>query len=183
MTTPILHLTQRDDSLRVMDSYYATFERNTLWDSVHNNSLYMFIRTPILHELARREDPEIMDYCEKMLKGDIEEWFVGLKVLGTLGTKEAFNRLVDLYQETHPHKRSYIICHAARAVKTKSQATKFKKMVMSVAACGQLDITGWTDLAVATLHAVCKRVGIKVSGYTPKGKKSSLATRTKIVST
>ena len=171
MTTPKLHLTRRDDSLRVMDSYYATFQSDTLWNTINNDSLYLFIRIPILHELARREDPGIMDYCDRMLKGDIEEWFVGLKVLGSLGTPEAFARLVSLYQEEHPHKRTYIIHQVARTVKKKSQVTAFKKMILSIAACGQLDVTGWTDLAIETLQSVCKRLDIVVIGDIPMAKK------------
>ncbi len=161
-----------------MHSYYAEFDSESLWERVNDDSTYLFVRTPMMLELARRGDPKIMDLCESLLKsGEIEQWFVALKTLACLANEQACQRLIDLYQESKPHKRSYIVSYAAQTVGNQHQS-EFKKMVLAFAATGTVDITGWTETSIKALRSVCKRLGIKVKSVKKPRQKSPKAPAT-----
>lgn len=162
MDNPTLRLTSRQQSFHTLKSYYSVVDSDELWSRVQDETLLLFVKAPLLFELARRNDSNLLDYCEKLLNGTVEEWFLALRVMGRLGTKHVFTRLEDLYLETPPHKRSHIVGYAAQAMVLKKHRPVFKKMLLSIVCKGHLDVTGWTDLALETLDSVCKRMDIEI---------------------
>jgi hypothetical protein len=145
-----------------MDSYYAKFESNDLWERVNDESAYLFVRTPMIFELARRGDNRILDFCEDLISsGDIEEWFVGLRILAHFKNDAACERFIELFQEAPLPRRIYIAKYMGMVVNRKFK-TEFKKIAMTMVGCGTLEVTGWTESAIACLKSTCKRLGIHV---------------------
>ncbi len=145
-----------------MDSYYNNFDSDDLWVRINDKSTYLFIRTPMMFELARRNDIRIMDFCEELLKsGDVEEWFVALRVFSSMGNDSACQRLIDLYIASPPHRRGYIAIHTAMTTGPCFEKD-FNRIAVSMAAAGTLDVSGWTDTALSCLKSSCKRIGIEM---------------------
>ena len=162
MTRPQLILTRNESNLRVMDSYYRSFDSDDLWERVSDDSTFLFIRTPMMFELARRNDKRLLNLCEKLFaSGDIEEWFVALRTITYVRGDVACGRLIDLFKDSPPHRRSYIAKYVGMVVEEKYR-NEFKKIVLVLSACGSLDVTSWTDVAVSCLHSCCKRLGIDI---------------------
>ncbi len=162
MTKPQLILTSTDGHIRVMDSYYNSFDADDLWEKANDSSTYLFVRTPMMIELARREDSRILDLCESLLKsGEIEEWFVALRVLASMKNDVSCSWLIDLYKESEPHRRSYIAKYTAMVVGPKN-VSEFKKIALSISAAGTINVSGWTKTALKCLKSSCKRLGIVI---------------------
>lgn len=162
MTQPQLLLTRNDTRLRVMESYYSSFDTNDLWKRVNDSTVYLFVRAPMIFELAKRGDERILKLSEELIKsGNIEEWFVGLRILAHFKNDPACERFIELYQESPPHRRIYIAKYMGMVV-NKKFITEFKKIALAMAGCGILEVTGWTDSAINCLKSTCKRLGIHV---------------------
>jgi hypothetical protein len=162
MTRPQLVLTRNESNFRVIDSYYTAFNSDDLWNRVSDKSTYLFIRAPMMFELARRSDRRILDLCEKLLASrDIEEWFVGLRTMTYVRSNIACERLMELYKGSPPHRRRYIAKYVGMVVEEKYR-TEFRKIALSLSACGSFDVTGWTNVAMSCLKSSCKRLGIDI---------------------
>ena len=140
---------------------HADTDRTQLWELVDDQDVHLILRAPGLIELARRRDSGVLDYCENLLESDnSEEWFLGVKTIAELGTQESIDRLVMIYASSLDEKRRYILHLIAKTLTTEN-VHPFSIMVRELAAPGEVDITGWTSAAVATLQGVCKRMGVE----------------------
>jgi hypothetical protein len=133
-----------------------------LWALVRDEAVHLILREPGLLELARRRDSELLDFCETMLSsGNIDDWFVAVKTIASIGTRKTIDRLVMIYANTHSEDRRFITNLVAKVLTT-DFVHPFSIMIRELAVPGELDITGWTSTAIATLQDVCKRFGIEV---------------------
>jgi hypothetical protein len=115
-------------------------------------------------ELARRQDPILMDHCEKLLLSeDYEDWLMGIDLLVALGTLEAVDRLILVYAQSLNDERRHVLCMVAKIL-TAEHIKPFSIMVREVACPGELDVSGWTKTAISTLLDVCKRFGVATDG-------------------
>jgi hypothetical protein len=102
-----------------------------------------------------------MDYCESLLKSDdYELWLTALATLSAIGTYDAVDRLILVYAHSLNEDRRVVLSRVARIL-TAEHIKPFSIMVREVACPGEIDITGWTKVAIATLQNACKRFGIK----------------------
>ncbi|MHA1965950.1 MAG: hypothetical protein ACXACG_14115 [Candidatus Thorarchaeota archaeon] len=124
----------------------------------------MILKKPALLELARRQDPLLMDYCERLLGSeDYEDILLGINILVALGTHDAVDRLILVYAHSLNDERKHVLCMVAKIL-TAEHVKPFSIMVREVAVPGELDVSGWTKTAVSTLKDVCKRFGVETSG-------------------
>ncbi len=146
--------------------YSATTLQDTLseslWDTAKCEELHILLREPALLELARRQEPGVLSYCDKLLVSeDQERWFSALKILETLNTYDAVQRLLVVcgYSGTGDRK---IVMHVLARVLTPAHRENFRRILRSMVAPGVLDVAGWTPTALAVLKAVCIERGINV---------------------
>ena len=67
----------------------------SLWDTVNDSSIHILLREPALLELARRKEPGVLSYCDKLLLSEDQEcWFSALKTLETLNTYDSVQKLL-----------------------------------------------------------------------------------------
>lgn len=162
MTQPQLRLLSRLSSIEDHTPLYVDIDSSRLWDLVLDERVHLVLRRPVLLELARRKDPVLMDYCENLLKSDdYEEWFTGLNTISTIGTSEAVDRLILVYARSLSPDRRIVLNSVARIL-TAEHIKAFSIMVRDVAVPGDLDVTGWTRVAISTLEDTCKRFGIEI---------------------
>lgn len=141
---------------------YVGVESVRLWDLVRDKSVHLILKKPALQELADRRDKVLIHYCEDLIQSEtFDEWLVGVEILSTLGTSAAIERLIALYTQTNLTDRRRVT-YALAKVLTAECVHPFGIMVRELAKPGQLDVTGWTLVAIATLKHVCKRFGVKV---------------------
>jgi hypothetical protein len=134
----------------------------SLWDTAKDESLHIILREPALLELARRQEPGVLSYCDKLLLSDDQEcWFSALKVLEVLNTYDAAQRLLVVcgYSGTADRK---IVMHVLARVLTPSHSEGFRRILRSLISPGTLDVTGWSTTAIRVLKAVCIEQGIEV---------------------
>jgi hypothetical protein len=134
----------------------------SLWDTAKDESLHILLREPSLLELARRREPGILAYCDKLLFADDQEkWFSALKVLETLNTYDATQRLLVIcgYSGTRDRK---IVMNALARVLTAAHQEGFRRILRSMISPGVLDVTGWSPTALRVLKSVCVEQRIKV---------------------
>jgi hypothetical protein len=134
----------------------------SLWDTVKDESLHIILREPALLELARRQEPGVLSYCDKLLNSeDYESWFSGLRVLETLNTYDASQRLLVIcgYSGTGDRK---IVMHVLARILTDSHREGFRRILRSMITPGTLDVSGWSPIAFRVLKAVCIELGIEV---------------------
>ncbi|MFX1560069.1 MAG: hypothetical protein ACFFBL_05750 [Promethearchaeota archaeon] len=143
---------------------YVDVDSARLWNLVEDNSVQLILKRPALLELARRQDPLLMDHCENLLGSeDYEAWLMGIDLLVALGTHDAVDRLVLEYAHSLNGERKHVLCMVAKIL-TAEHVKPFSIMVRTVACPGELDVSGWTKTAVSTLMDVCKRFGIDTCG-------------------
>jgi len=162
MTPPLrLRLVCHPPSRPEHTPLHADTDRMQLWELVNDQEVHLILRAPGLMELARRRDAGVIDYCENLLESDnSEEWFLGVKTIAELGTQEGIDRLVMIYAASLDEKRRYIMHLIAKTLTTEN-VHPFSIMVRGLTTSGEVDITGWTSTAVATLQDVCKRMGVE----------------------
>ena len=134
----------------------------SLWDTAKDESLHILLREPALLELARRREPGILAYCDKLLfADDQEQWFSALKVLETLNTYDASQRLLVIcgYSGTRDRK---IVMNALARVLTTAHQEGFRRVLRSMITPGVLDVAGWSPTALRVLRSVCSEQRIKV---------------------
>lgn len=134
----------------------------SLWDTVQDNSLHIILREPALLELARRQEPGVLSYCDKLLLSEDQEcWFSALKTLETLNTYDAVQRLLVICGTSGTRDRKVVMNVLARVL-TDSHREGFRRIIRSMVTPGKLDVTGWSPTALRVLRAVCMEQGIDV---------------------
>ena len=164
MTQPRLRLLSTPSHIENHTPLYVDVDSARLWNLVEDTTVHLILRKPALLELARRQDTLLMDYCEKLLGSeDYEGWLMGLDLLVALGTADAVDRLVLVYAQSLNDERRHVLCMVAKIL-TAEHVKPFSIMVRELACPGDLDVSGWTRIAISTLKDVCKRFGIDVYG-------------------
>jgi len=160
MTQPQLRLLSRPSQCEDHTPLHVDVDSARLWDLIFDEKVHLVLRRPALSELARRKDPKLMDYCEDLLQSDdYEEWLTALSTLSAIGTNEAVDRLILVYAHSLNEERRVVLSHVAKIL-TAEHIKPFSIMVREVACPGEIDITGWTRVAISTLQNICKRFGI-----------------------
>jgi hypothetical protein len=161
MTQPQLRLLSRPSLREDHTPLHVDVDSARLWDLIFDESVHLVLRRPALAELARRQDPKLMDYCEELLKSDdYELWLTALGALSAIGTNEAVDRLIMVYAHSLNEDRRVVLSYVAKIL-TAEHIKPFSIMVRDVAFPGEIDITGWTKVAISTLQDTCKRFGIE----------------------
>jgi hypothetical protein len=102
-----------------------------------------------------------MDHCEQLLSSDdYEKWLTGLITLSAIGSHDAVDRLILAYAHTLNDDRKIVLSIVAKIL-TAEHVKPFSIMLREVAVPGEIDITGWTRVAISTLEDVCKRFGLE----------------------
>ena len=136
-------------------------DRAQLWELVNDETVHLILKASGLMELARRRDPEVLDYCKNLLdSGNSDEWYLGIKVIAAMGNAEAIETLLMIYASSLNGDRKYITGILAQNL-TIDYVHPFTIMLRELAVPGELDITGWTSVAVATLQDACDKRGIE----------------------
>ena len=134
----------------------------SLWDTIKDTSLHILLREPALLELARRKEPGVLSYCDKLLLSEDQEcWFSALKTLESLNTYDSVQRLLVVCGYSGTGDRQ-IVMHILARVLTASHREGFRRILRSMITPGTLDVTGWSPTALRVLKAVCVELGIDV---------------------
>ena len=161
MTQPQLRLLSRPSVSEDHTPLHVDVDSARLWDLIHDEKVHLVLKRPALAELARRNDQLLMDYCETLLKSDdCEEWLTGLATLSAIGTHEAVDRLILVYAHSLNEDRRVVLSYVAKIL-TAEHVKPFSIMVREVAVPGEIDVTGWTRVAISTLRNACKRFGVE----------------------
>ena len=164
MTQPRLRLLSTPSHIENHTPLYVDVDSAQLWNLVEDETVHLILRKPALLELARRQDPLLMDYCEKLVSSEnYEDWLMGINILVELGTHDAVDRLILVYAQSLNDERRHVLCMVAKIL-TAEHVKPFSIMVREVACPGELDVSGWTKTAISTLKDVCKRFGIETYG-------------------
>lgn len=162
MTTAQLRLTSQPSPMPY-PPLHADTPTVKLWQLARDDTVHLILREPSLLELARRRDPELLPFCEKILlsSGDTNEWLVGCKTIAAIGTRNAIDKLIMLYARSISENRQFIINMVAQIL-TAEHVRPFSIMARELTVVGELDVSGWTKTAIATLQDVCKRQNVEV---------------------
>ncbi len=161
MTHSQLRLLSRSLSFEDHTPLHVDVDSSRLWDLIHDENVHLVLRRPALLELARRKDPDLMDYCENLLKSDdYEEWLTGLNTMTAIGTSEIVDSLILVYARSISSDRRVVLNCVARIL-TAEHVKAFSIMVRDAAVPGEIDVTGWTKVAISTLEDTCRRFGIE----------------------
>ncbi len=160
-TKPQLRLVSHPPSRPEHTPLHADADRTQLWELVRDQDIHLVLRGPALLELARRRDPDLLSFCDTLLKSaNKEQWLLAVKAISTFDTTESLEQLVMIFAtSTDPDDREFIIMLVARTL-TADFVRPFSIMVRDLAKPGTIDISGWTRSAIATLQDVCKRYSI-----------------------
>jgi hypothetical protein len=161
MTIPQLRLLSRPYQVENHTPLYVDVDSARLWDLVNDCSVHLILRKPALLELARRNDSNLVDYCEQLLSSDdYEKWLTGLFTLSAIGNHDAVDRLILAYAHAINEDRKTVLSIVAKIL-TAEHVKPFSIMVREVAVPGEIDITGWTRVAISTLEDACRRLSIE----------------------
>lgn len=164
MTQPRLRLLSTPSHIENHTPLYVDVDSARLWNLVKDETVHLILRKPALLELARRQDPLLMDHCERQLGSEnYDDWLMGISMLVALGTPDAVDRLILVYAQSLNDERRHVLCMVAKIL-TAEHVKPFSIMVREVACPGELDVSGWTMTAISTLRDVCKRFGIETYG-------------------
>lgn len=134
----------------------------SLWDTAKDEELHILLREPALVELAQRQEPGVLAFCDKLLLSDNQErWFSALKILEALNTYDAVQRLLVICGYSGTGERRIVLDVLARIL-TPAHREGFRRILRSIVAPGVLDISGWTPTALSVLKSVCLESGIDV---------------------
>lgn len=161
MTQPQLRLLSRPSLREDHTPLHVDVDSARLWDLIFDEQVHLVLRRPALTELARRQDSKLMDYCEELLQSDdYELWLTALSTLSAIGTNDAVDRLILVYAHSLNEDRRVVLFHVAKIL-TAEHIKPFSIMVREVACPGEIDVTGWTRVAISTLQTTCKRFGVE----------------------
>jgi hypothetical protein len=173
MNHPQLRLHSHPQSDVDRTSLHTQTSSAQLWELVHDKNIHLLLREPAMIELARRNEPEMFEFCENLIvSDDFDEWRASIRALAALRTGEAIDRLVMLYAQCYSEDRVIIIDVVGRLL-TAEHIHPFSIMTRQLAKPGELDVTGWTSVAIGTLKNVCKRLGVEVVDDTGTGQEVS----------
>jgi len=173
MNHPRLRLHSRPESDVDRTSLHAQTSSVQLWELVRDKNIHLLLREPAMIELARRNESEMFEFCEKLaVSDDFDDWLASIRTLAALRTREAVDRLVMLYAQCYSEDRIIIIDVVGRLL-TAEHIHPFSIMTRQLAKPGELDVTGWTSVAIGTLKNVCKRLGVEVVDDTDTGQEVS----------
>jgi hypothetical protein len=159
---PRLRLLSRPPPANTHTPLHTDVDSARLWDLINDSTVHTILRRSALRELARRRDGDLIDHCDRLLASETRnDWCLGVDTLAEVGTLEAVDRLISAFARSLGDDRHYIL-HAVASVLTADHVKPFSIMVRELACPGELDITGWTRVAISTLKAVCKRFGVEV---------------------
>jgi len=162
MNRPRLRLHSRPQSDDDRTSLHAQTSSAQLWELIRDEDIHLLLREPAMIELAHRNEPEILEFCEKLaVSDDFDEWLASIRTLAALHSREAVDRLVMLYAQCYSEDRIIIIDVVGRLL-TAEHIHPFSIMTRQLAKPGEQDVTGWTSVAIDTLKNVCKRLGVEV---------------------
>lgn len=135
----------------------------SLWDTVKNPTLNIILREPALLELARRKEPGVISFCDTLLLSEDQEcWFSALKALELLNTYDAAQRLLTLCGASGTGDRRIVLGILARILPA-SHKEGFRRLLRSVIAPGEINVSGWSPIALRVLANVCAEIGIQIS--------------------
>ena len=164
MTQPRLRLLSTPSHIENHTPLYVDVDSARLWNLVEDETVHLVLRKPALLELARRKNPLLMNHCENLLSSDdYEDWLMAIDLLVALGTPEAVDRLILVYAQSLNDERKHVLCMVAKIL-TAEHVKPFSIMVREVACPGELNVSGWTKIAISTLMDVCKRFGVEIVG-------------------
>ncbi len=163
-----LTLVARDSMAYFSESALADTLTESLWDTTKNHTLNIILREPALIELANRRDSGVIPFCDNLLHSEDQEcWFSALKALEALNTYDAAQRLLILCGDSGTSDRRIVLNVLARVL-TSSQREGFRRLLRSVLAPGELDISRWTPTALRVLESVCHELGFSLEDTTGK---------------
>jgi len=134
----------------------------SLWDTVKDTSLHIILQEPALLELALRKDPGVISFCDYLLNSENQEsWFTALKVLETLNTYDAAQRLLVLCGSSNTSDKKIVLNVLARILSS-PQREGFRRLIRSFIKPGEIDVSCWTPTALHVLESVCAEKGIEI---------------------
>jgi hypothetical protein len=161
-----LVLTTKHHSIDFPDTLFHDTLTESLWDTVKNYTLHIILREPSLIELARRKEPGVVAFCDDLLRSEDQEcWFTGLKTPEVLNTYDAAQRLLVIAGNSSTSDREIVLSILAHIL-TSSHREGFRRLLRSIVAPGELDISGWTPTAIRILEAVCHESCISIQDTT-----------------
>ena len=160
---PQLRLVRHPPSRPEHTPLHADIDREKLWDTVRDHALTAILRESALLELAHRHDPDLFSFCDALLSSlSPEDWILSVKTLAAFGTSDALEKLVMIFASTiNMDDRLFLLNLVARTL-TAEYVHPFSIMLRDIVESGEVDITGWTKVAIATLQDVCRRKSISV---------------------
>jgi len=133
-----------------------------LWNIAKDISLHIFLREPALLELASRKEPGVLAYCDTLLNSEDQEcWFSALRSLEKLNSYDAAQRLLVLCGSSSTGDRK-IVLNALARILSSPQKENFRRLIRSFITPGELNISGWTPIALRVLQHVCIEKGIEI---------------------
>lgn len=161
MTSPQLLLLSKPTPVEDHTPLYVDIDSSQLWELVNDEQVHLVLRKPALLELARRKDIDLVDYCEQLLtSNDYEKWLTALTTLAAIGSSDAVDRLILAYAQSLNENRKVVLSVVAKIL-TAEHVRPFSIMAREIAIPGEIDITGWTRVAILTLQEVCRRFGLE----------------------
>ena len=134
----------------------------SLWTTAKDEELHILLREPALIELARRQEPGVLSYCDKLLVSeDQERWFSALKILEALKTYDAVQRLLVVCGYSGTGDRG-VVMHVLARILTTAHREGFRRILRSMISPGVLDVSRWSPTALSVLKAVCAEKSIDV---------------------
>jgi hypothetical protein len=95
-----------------------------------------------------------------LVSDDYEEWLTALSTLSAIGSPDAVDRLILAYAHSLNENRRVVLSVVAKIL-TAEHVRPFSIMVREIAIPGEIDVTGWTRVAISTLQEVCRRFGLE----------------------
>ena len=149
-------------SFEKYNSLYIDTKQKELIDTVEDESISLLLRKPALFELARRGDESVLAITQGLVQSaSLIKREIGIEALSILGTPEALERLIIIAATLHNDERHYAVSQLARAL-TPDFVRPFGVLVRNLVDCGELNVSGWSSLALTTLIDICKRHGFEV---------------------
>lgn len=134
----------------------------SLWTTAKDEELHILLREPALIELARRQEPGVLSYCDKLLVSeDQERWFSALKILEALKTYDAVQRLLVVCGYSGTGDRG-VVMHFLARILTTAHREGFRRILRSMISPGVLDVSRWSPTALSVLKAICAEKSIDV---------------------
>ncbi|MHA1768342.1 MAG: hypothetical protein ACTSV3_00625 [Candidatus Thorarchaeota archaeon] len=164
---PQLLLLSHPPTVRNHTPLHTDVDSARLWDLIHDSTVHTILRRSALKELARRNDDGLMMFCEGLISSDTRnDWCLGIDILAEMQTPDAVDRLISAFARALGEDRRYVL-NAVAGILTAEYVKPFSIMVRDFAHPGELDITGWTRVAVSTLKDTCRRFGVEVISQAP----------------